>query len=89
MVEDYVFVHVNQFASFRVRFHVRMAIGTWKDVFGKGWRRHWVCFALVSMTFVLFNLFLDNQIAGTVEELFDLGSRDYGGTKSHQANGQR
>ena len=36
MIENYVFVHVNKFSSFRIRFHVCMAVGTGKDIFGKG-----------------------------------------------------
>jgi hypothetical protein len=33
MVEDNVVVHVHQFTSFRVRFHVCVAVGTGENVF--------------------------------------------------------
>jgi hypothetical protein len=76
VVKDDVLMHVYEFASLRVWHHVSMAIGTGKDVFGERRRRYRVCFLLVGTAFVLFDLFLDNQGAMTIEKLFDISCRD-------------
>lgn len=76
MVEDDVVMHVNKFTSLWVRFHVGMTVGTRENVFGEGWWRDGVGRPFIGTSFILLNLFLNNQVASSVEKLFYLSGRD-------------
>ena len=85
MIEDDVVVHVDQFTTLRVGFHLRMTLRTWKNVFGEWWRWYGVGFPFICAALVFLHLFLNDQVASTVKKFLDLGSRDYSGAKCQRA----